>query len=123
MSRNACGTMMPTKLMSPLTATAAAVPSVAAATTHTRVRATCAPSAASTSEGTSTIGQPPLPGSPAINAGLNSVTNSYTTDQRGFPRLVGAHVDIGAVEGVAMTSDKSPLLYFDGRFDALKGPG
>ena len=43
---------------------------------------------------------PPLPGSPAINAGLNSVTNTYSTDQRGFPRLVGAQVDIGAVEGV-----------------------
>jgi hypothetical protein len=30
---------------------------------------------------------------------LNSVTNIYATDQRGFPRLVGAAVDIGAVEG------------------------
>ena len=42
--------------------------------------------------------RPPLPGSPAIDAGANSITNSLTTDQRGFPRLVGAQVDIGAVE-------------------------
>jgi hypothetical protein len=47
-----------------------------------------------------TMTMPPLPGSPAINAGANSVTNTYSTDQRGLPRLVGAQVDIGAVEGV-----------------------
>jgi parallel beta-helix repeat protein/predicted outer membrane repeat protein len=41
---------------------------------------------------------PPLFGSPAINAGLNSVTNILATDQRGYPRRAGAHVDIGAVE-------------------------
>ncbi len=41
---------------------------------------------------------PPLPGSPAINAGDNSATNYFLTDQRGFPRFSGAHVDIGAVE-------------------------
>jgi hypothetical protein len=41
---------------------------------------------------------PPLSGSAAIDAGLDSVTNFLATDQRGFPRLVGAHVDIGAVE-------------------------
>jgi hypothetical protein len=38
---------------------------------------------------------PPLPGCPAIDAGGPT---SLTTDQRGFPRLSGAHVDIGAVE-------------------------
>ncbi len=43
---------------------------------------------------------PPLPGSPAIDAGLDSVTNFLATDQRGQPRLVGAHVDAGAVEGI-----------------------
>jgi hypothetical protein len=43
---------------------------------------------------------PPEPGSPAIDAGLDSVTNSLATDQRGFPRLAGPHVDIGAVEGI-----------------------
>jgi hypothetical protein len=41
-----------------------------------------------------------LPGSPAIDVGTDSVTNTFATDQRGYPRLVGAHVDIGAVEGV-----------------------
>ena len=40
----------------------------------------------------------PLAGSPAIDAGLDSVTKLYTTDQRGYPRLSGLHVDIGAVE-------------------------
>ena len=41
---------------------------------------------------------PPLGGSPAINAGIDSVTNLFATDQRGFPRAASAHVDIGAVE-------------------------
>ena len=43
---------------------------------------------------------PLLAGSPAIDAGDDSVTNSLATDQRGtgFPRRVGAHVDIGAYE-------------------------
>jgi hypothetical protein len=41
---------------------------------------------------------PPLPGSPALDAGLDSVTSLYTIDQRGFPRLSGTDVDIGAVE-------------------------
>ena len=42
--------------------------------------------------------RPPLPGSPAIDTGSDSVTNSLPADQRGLPRKVGAHVDIGAVE-------------------------
>src|SRR6185312_7307012 len=41
---------------------------------------------------------PPLGGSPAINAGADSVTNLLATDQRGLPRAAGSHVDIGAVE-------------------------
>ena len=41
---------------------------------------------------------PPLPGSPAIDAGSDSAASQFTTDQRGFARKVGAHVDIGAVE-------------------------
>ncbi len=53
--------------------------------------------------GGSTVTQMPLPGSPAINAGDDSVLGpplSLTTDQRGpgFPRKLGAHVDIGACE-------------------------
>jgi hypothetical protein len=41
---------------------------------------------------------PPLPGSPAVDAGNDTVTNTFATDQRGYPRLSGSHLDIGAVE-------------------------
>ncbi len=55
---------------------------------------------------------PPLPGSPALDAGSDSATNLFSTDQRGYPRLSGAHVDIGAVELqapiVATTADSGP---------------
>ena len=44
--------------------------------------------------------RPPLPGSPAIDACTNGIDPSLTTDQRGFPRIVGLYADIGAVEGV-----------------------
>lgn len=47
---------------------------------------------------------PPLPGSPAIDAGDDSETNTFPTDQRNYPRLAGAHMDIGAVEGVYNTN-------------------
>jgi len=40
---------------------------------------------------------PPLPGSPAIDA---AVSSSFTTDQRGFPRVLGPAPDLGAVEGI-----------------------
>ena len=48
-----------------------------------------------------------LPGSPAINAGSNALAvdakgNALTTDQRGDPRIVGAAVDLGAVESQAV---------------------
>ena len=43
---------------------------------------------------------PPLPGSPAIDNGGDSVTNFLASDQRGVARPLGAHVDIGAVEGI-----------------------
>lgn len=44
----------------------------------------------------------PLPSSPAVNAGI---PNSFTTDQRGagFPRVVGAAADIGAIEYSVLT--------------------
>ena len=45
---------------------------------------------------------PPLPGSPAVDAGG---TTTLTIDQRGFPRVLGAAVDIGAVE-----SSPSPVV-------------
>jgi predicted outer membrane repeat protein len=41
---------------------------------------------------------PPLPGSPAIDGCTNGTT--FTTDQRGYPRVLGRAPDIGAVEGV-----------------------
>jgi hypothetical protein len=50
----------------------------------------------------------PLPGSPAIGAGSDTVTNMFATDQRGFPRLSGAHVDIGADEFAA--GDSAPII-------------
>ncbi len=46
-----------------------------------------------------------LPGSPAIDAGDDSVLgppNRLAADQRGFPRRVGPHVDIGAFEFVPL---------------------
>lgn len=45
-----------------------------------------------------TATMPPLPGSPAVDNGVDFITNTLATDQRGFPRLFGLHVDIGAVE-------------------------
>jgi Right handed beta helix region len=55
---------------------------------------------------------PPLPGSPAIDAGADSVTNFLATDQRGLPRLSGAHVDVGAaeVQFVAANPGNPPAL-------------
>jgi len=43
---------------------------------------------------------PPLPGSPAIDAGEDAAASGFAYDQRGpgFPRVSGDHVDIGAVE-------------------------
>jgi hypothetical protein len=52
----------------------------------------------------------PLPGSPAIDAGNDSVTSFLATDQRGYPRLSGAHVDIGAVEAQWAPANLPPLL-------------
>jgi hypothetical protein len=53
---------------------------------------------------------PPLYGSPAIDAGLDSVTNFLATDQRGYPRLSGTHVDIGAVEAQWAPAGNPPRL-------------
>ena len=41
---------------------------------------------------------PPLPESPALNAGDDLATNLFIADARGFPRLSGPHVDLGAAE-------------------------
>jgi hypothetical protein len=45
---------------------------------------------------------PPLPGSPAIDAGDN--TNAPATDQQGLPRVVNGTIDIGAVECQGFTT-------------------
>ena len=45
-----------------------------------------------------TLTMPPLPGSPAIDTGADSITNLLAVDQPILPRLAGPHVDIGAVE-------------------------
>jgi len=52
-----------------------------------------------------------LAGSPAIDAGADSVTNTFATDQRGYPRCSGAHVDIGAVEAQWAPANLPPLLW------------
>ena len=44
-----------------------------------------------------TMTMPPVPGSPAITWS-DAAASQFTTDQRGFARKAGAHVDIGAVE-------------------------
>jgi hypothetical protein len=53
---------------------------------------------------------PPLSGSPVINAGTDVVTNILQTDERGYTRLAGTHVDIGAVEAQTAPADKPPML-------------
>jgi len=55
---------------------------------------------------------PPLPGSPALNAGSDAAAANFSTDQRGngFLRLVGAHVDIGAVEMQIVLAGSPPVL-------------
>ncbi len=57
-----------------------------------------------------TQSMPPLPGSPAIDAGDDDVTNFFTVDERGYLRLSGAHVDMGAVEAQYAPSNNPPLL-------------
>ncbi len=58
-----------------------------------------------------------LPGSQAIDAGADSITNSLTTDQRGRPRKSSAHVDIGAYElilpllSIALSADNVVLSW------------
>lgn len=50
----------------------------------------------------------PLFGSPAIDAG--DYYGPFATDQRGYPRLSGANVDIGAVEAQWAPANHPPLL-------------
>jgi hypothetical protein len=57
--------------------------------------------------GGSTQTMPPLPGSPAIDAGADT---PLATDQRGLPRLSGSTVDIGAVELQVLQVNNPPTL-------------
>ncbi|HEV2328220.1 MAG TPA: choice-of-anchor Q domain-containing protein [Verrucomicrobiae bacterium] len=57
-----------------------------------------------------TLTMPPLFGSAVIDAGTDWVTNFLATDQRGFPRRAGAHVDIGAVEAQFAAPKNRPVL-------------
>ena len=57
-----------------------------------------------------TLTMPPTPGSPVINAGLSSVTNSLPTDQRGYARRSGTSVDIGAAEYQEADPTNPPVL-------------
>jgi parallel beta helix pectate lyase-like protein len=54
----------------------------------------------------------PLPGSPALDAGNDAAVAGLATDARGYPRISGAHVDIGAAELqtaiVTTTADSGP---------------
>jgi hypothetical protein len=53
---------------------------------------------------------PPLAGSPAIDAGDDLVTSVLTDDQRGYSRLSGLHVDLGAAEAQVPPTGISTLL-------------
>jgi hypothetical protein len=80
-----------------------------------------------------TLTCPLLPGSPAIDAGDDAVLSApynLITDQRGFPRLSGSHVDIGAFEFVFLypgddlcdgISDAWRAQYFGGNGAATNG--
>jgi hypothetical protein len=57
-----------------------------------------------------TLTMAPEFGSPVIDAGTDWVTNFLATDQRGYPRLAGAHVDIGAVEAQTAPANNPPVL-------------
>jgi hypothetical protein len=56
-----------------------------------------------------TLTFPLLTGSPAINAGDDSVLAFLSTDQRGYPRKSSLHVDIGAFETVLPTGTSAYL--------------
>ena len=61
---------------------------------------------------------PPLFGSAAIDNGDDSVTSFLTSDQRGYPRLSGSHVDIGAVEAQWAPANNPPHLVSPARSTA-----
>jgi hypothetical protein len=71
-------------------------------------------------------------GSPAIDAGSDTAATSLTTDQRGQPRVSGAHVDVGAFEvqpttpsgpGTGPTPQTPGPLFLDLNGDGKQEPG
>jgi hypothetical protein len=68
-----------------------------------------------TINGGPTMTMMPPNGSPAVNAGLTSAAAGITYDQRGpgFPRVVGAAVDIGAVEVQSVVASTPFLITGD----------
>jgi hypothetical protein len=67
----------------------------------------------------------PQPGSPAINNGFVAFAAGINFDQRGlgFPRVVGAAVDIGALEVQVILATSSPHLTNLGRTNGIFGFG
>ena len=66
---------------------------------------------------------PPMVGSPAIDAGSNSlIPSGVTTDQRGLPRIANGTVDIGAVEAQTNIAGSSDSTFGSGGFLTLPPP-
>jgi len=67
----------------------------------------------------------PQPGSPAINNGVASIAAGINYDQRGpgFPRVVGAAVDIGALEVQVILASSPPRLTGEGTTNGVFGFG
>ena len=65
---------------------------------------------------------PPLPGSPAIGAG-SVAGNTFTNDQRGYPRIQNGLIDIGAVELPTLQFTASPTNAPVGASVQFNGPG
>ncbi len=73
-----------------------------------------------TNNGGQTLSFALLPGSPAIDAGDDTLA-SLVTDQRGFPRDAGAHVDIGAFE-LQPAAPPNPIMSRSGANLAIQWP-
>lgn len=63
---------------------------------------------------------PPLPGSPALDAGSNALADGLSTDQRGFTRIVNGTVDIGAVEDQVVVTAPADQSATPGQATTLK---
>jgi hypothetical protein len=54
-----------------------------------------------------------LPGSPAIDAGDNTVASEWDQRGRGYPRIVNGIIDIGAFEFQGTTAPPSPARWLN----------